>query len=218
MASNITPLDEFTSPVVVPDDGDAVNGTETLLTAQALADRTQFVFNRVPQAQTVTDFLVPLSSGMNTSITAVSPFDKPVWVYGMNTASPIGWLQNDISGTSQPQIGFDVGQFIPPAGSTLDSVTFHVEADGHGGSLPANLPELTLSRHGTDGVRTEIDAQIDTSASIGAYEANHTIALTSLSHTILANTQYRVELRGESGANSVTLVLLVTALELGWTP
>lgn len=47
MTTNITDVDEFTDPIVAPDDGDAANGTAFQLSPQGLANRTRWIINRL---------------------------------------------------------------------------------------------------------------------------------------------------------------------------
>ncbi len=215
MASNITPLDQFTSPVIVPDDGDAVNGTETLLTAQALADRSQFLFNRMPQGVAQTAYPVSMSA---ISIKGGS-FNNLSWLPG--TA---GWLQESLTSTFRPIA--DITQLLP-VGGTLDTIRAHVlgaaDSAPHGafpGALDAQLPFIQLvSLVRSTQVEATAGTVIDPSTSNAEYEVIHTIESTGLAVTVDPLKNYFIEFRGETGAGwGIVDSCAIVAFEIGWTP
>ncbi len=89
-----------------------------------------------------------------------------------------------------------------PDGVTLDSIEFTVVGGG-GVGLPAVMPRFRLRRHGfaADTTASSSDA-VDGSANIGAYNAIHTITLSSLATSVNASTRYVVEFVTESGAGA----------------
>lgn len=76
---------------------------------------------------------------------------------------------------------------------------------GAHGTLPANMPKLQLL-HSTltgDGARELVAEQVDTSATIGAYETYHSILISGLTEPILEGPYY-LKVIGESGSGATT--------------
>lgn len=214
MSININPVDEFTTVITIPTDGDLATGTEVALTTQALANREEnnnSRLNTVPQLVTTTNFLIDQMAGQPTML---GGFQDPSFLTG--PSAPGGWLQvtDNVS-----HVVFEIQNSLPRAGATLDTVTAYVVSDGgsHPGE-PVQLPELSLYRFTKEsGAKTTIDTQLDPFVSVAVYELPHTISLTSIGHTILADTRYGISVRGESGTNALALSFNLISLELGWT-
>lgn len=95
-----------------------------------------------------------------------------------------------------------------PHNNVLSTLSLRwIGATGHSafpGGAPV-MPSITLYRIDQDGTQTSIATVSDTSASAGAYEAAHSITLSSITHTI-DRTLYRyvLEVAGETGANFIS--------------
>ncbi len=213
MSINITPVDEFTATITVAEDGDAVNGTEKALTAQALANRSEFLFNRMPQGSVQTAYPVSMSS------IALQFSDN---VDSWELSSPNAWLQKSL--TSTKIVTADITHLLP-VGGTLDSVRARVDgiashAAGFPGALDPQLPfiQVTSVVRTTQALST-FGKVIDPSTSNAEYEQLHVIESPGLAVTIDPLSSYFIEFRGETGGGwgEIDSCALV-ALELGWTP
>jgi hypothetical protein len=75
-------------------------------------------------------------------------------------------------------------------------------ASGHG-DLPSSKPNLALVRQAPDGsATTNVASQTDTSGSVGAYEATHTITIADLT-SVPVDYVWEILITSESGTNSV---------------
>lgn len=114
--------------------------------------------------------------------------------------------------------------FLPirlQSGDTLNSVTVRVDGAGGGAThvgLPATLPAVEVFRvNSSTGAATSIAGPTtDASASLGAYESDHDITLSSIAETA-AGARYFVEIQGESGANAVNDALQLIGVSFGIT-
>jgi hypothetical protein len=97
----------------------------------------------------------------------------------------------------------------PPHGSTLTDVRVWILPAGGHAALPGTMPTITLATvHNAGGVTT-IGASTDTSLNVTAYQNNHAIALTGLSHVVDRSAfRYVVFFAGEASANAVNGLLL----------
>lgn len=213
MPANITPVDTFTAPVVVATDADAANGTEKLLTAQALVNRSEFLFNRVPQGSVQTAYPV------NMSAIAFQFSDN---VVSWELSSPSGWLQKNL--TSNRIVTVDITHLLP-AGGTLDSVRARLDGivshgAGFPGALDAQLPFIqVVSVVRTTGGASTFGKIVDPSTSNAAYEQTHVIESPGLAETVDPLKSYYIEFRGELGTGWGEInSCLLFALEIGWTP
>lgn len=92
-----------------------------------------------------------------------------------------------------------------PNGATLTDILIRVIGGGNV-ALPAVMPRFRLRKlDGTTNTVTASSAQVDGSANVGAYNAQHSIVMNGLSE-VIDNTIYRymIEFVSESGANAVT--------------
>lgn len=90
-----------------------------------------------------------------------------------------------------------------PHGATLTQVIVYLWGGAGHGALPGNMPSLTLYSVPSSGLDTAVGSQVDTSASVAAFEAAHSITL-AVSHTAdRVNTRLVAQLKAESGANSL---------------
>lgn len=92
-----------------------------------------------------------------------------------------------------------------PHGGVLQSVKVRLKGAGGHGALPSPMPEFTVYRVDDDGTATGLAAAtVDSSATTGAYQAAHTITLSSIAHTVnLTTYRYFVKLVGEGVTNFV---------------
>lgn len=124
-----------------------------------------------------------------------------------------GVIQTSVAGTPMfwvplPTIGED---------SQITEVVAVLSGDYTGGSahggLPASLPNLSLFRvdYQIGGI-TALGNQLDTSGSVGAYDAGHTITLTGLTEDISETRSHVAQIIGETGANSQINTMMVHAI------
>lgn len=117
-----------------------------------------------------------------------------------SAGSTFGWLQ-----TATPA-GNAISFHLPlRVGDELTTLTVLIEGGtgaGHGGSLPAVMPQLRIVQVATDGTETLLDSETDASATAAAYDAFHSFTWVG-SITPTDQDPIYVQVRGESGANSV---------------
>jgi hypothetical protein len=95
--------------------------------------------------------------------------------------------------------------FSIPDGATLTEVRVYCNGGGgHGGSLPAVMPKVTVSRRASTTASTVgLGNASDSSANAAAYDSAHEIAVTGLSQVANRGTyDFIVAIESESGANS----------------
>jgi len=166
---------------------------------QDLTNRTAYLAAHAPGASDVADKYLPISGAMRSS----SNHDK--WSGDAN-----GWSQIDVSTAAAIVIDLDV-----PVGATLTAIKAYVIAFGHG-ALPATMPTIQLVEYNVDAdTYTDLGSQVDTAASVGAYQAVHAITL-ALSDVVVAGKRYALIFTGETGANSVINTRL-TGVRASWT-
>jgi len=93
-----------------------------------------------------------------------------------------------------------------PNGCTITGWTFRLSGGIGHSALPADMPHVTLKRIDLSDIATSIGSQVtDTSATVGAYQAAHSISLSSLSEVVDTSTRrYFLQLTTESGANATS--------------
>lgn len=100
-----------------------------------------------------------------------------------------------------------------PRGCSIVGATATIKPAASHAALPATMPFIQLEWL-DPGVPTwnAILSQLDTSATVGAYDTLHTIAGTISPHVYDCSKVYRIRVRGESGANAalngITAVML----------
>jgi hypothetical protein len=114
------------------------------------------------------------------------------------------------AGTTRPywitQVTGNVPLWFPmrlPVGSVLNTIVAVVVGGAGHGALPAVMPEVTAysSTPGAMATLTTLGTQLDTSASVGLFQAAHVITISGLSHTVLSTLDYWLRVLPESGAN-----------------
>jgi len=121
-----------------------------------------------------------------------------------------GWIQQGIEAVSQACIHW---RLRATPGMTAISVQIGLRGNSHGG-LPSGKPRLSIYRHTIGAVLsppTELAAQSDSSATVGAYESDHTLTC-SISAVDTTLYYYSIRFKGESGSNSVAGGLWVDRL------
>lgn len=102
----------------------------------------------------------------------------------------------------------DITAFLPCGGHITD-ITAAIKGPGGHGSLPAVMPSLVLTKcdiaaYNSAPTITTVATAADTSATIGAYEAEHTLGATGIGEVCdPLSYRYNLVITGESGANSV---------------
>lgn len=137
----------------------------------------------------------------------------PAWIesaggavtWDRTASSPGGALiQTQVDTTAQYIAMFPLA--LPPGDDILGvSVVLHgtIGSAGSHGALPALMPQIALISVDSSGTQTTIATVTDSSASTGAYDANHTVVLTPGSpETVSGSNAYYVLVLGEAGSNS----------------
>lgn len=99
-----------------------------------------------------------------------------------------------------------------PNGSIITAFTAYLDgAPGHGG-LPGTMPIVHIMRiDAATRATTLVASQVDTSGSVGAYEARHAVSKSGLSITLdRTASAYYLRIDGETGANSVAGLVMDT--------
>jgi hypothetical protein len=91
-----------------------------------------------------------------------------------------------------------------PDGSTLVSVSVHLTGGPSHGGLPSTPPKMSIYEYdAVAGTTTLVTFAFDASASVGAYEADHTIAISGLTELVDRTTShFIVMLEGEAGTDA----------------
>jgi hypothetical protein len=204
MSHALTPVDAFTSPVTVPDDGDPKSAASVELPFQALADRVEFLRNRSWEAVA------------GRRIVTLAPFVASAgWSFNDSSVGPrYGLLQTDVA--SARRLFFS----LPNINARLVALRAYVHGNGSTigahGALPATLPVLRLRTFDVDtDTLTSVASATDAPANVAAYETSHSFGITGqnlLLSTPRLNTYLQFE--GETGANSVANALMLLALEV----
>lgn len=212
MPQNITDVNTYTAPIVVPADGDVEAAAGILASFQGLANRTEFLRNRVRAAYvTGQEYEVPLV-GATFSSNFIS---NASGVYQQSVVTSAGSLKFRLD---PPQAGAHItgirarvlpavtGRAAPPA--TLPALTLYSTAIALAGtSIPVGTVVATVS---------------GTYANTAAYEQIwdiSTVTAGALPATIASGTPavaYRLEFTGETGTNSVVNLNLI-GLYVTWS-
>lgn len=203
MPVNIVPVDTFAANFQAAADGDAVSQAIRVGVMQEYADALTYLRNRSIEALGGV-FQVPIAPvGLYYAAAA--------WVqrWGWDPVNN-GLVNHSVAGVDEIAIP------IPPLIDTsFSDITIRVDGDaGSGGphvGLPASMPRITLYRlDATAGTLTNVGNQVDPSAGIGAYDVIHSITYTPGAAQIIdSDTSYFLSVRGESGANSIALALVM---------
>lgn len=197
----VTGADAWVDQVRVIDDGDSCSNAEHGATATDLASRTTHLRNALPGVAPSIIVQVNLAA-----------FNADNWVPG-STISFGQWVNSDTTGA-----GFLVFHFPTNLKGKITAVKAHVMGTSAAGAghaaLPATKPVLTLVRHKFADGLTTVASQADPSATVGAYNAAHTIELTGLNATLEEGREYFIQLTGETGANAEDTKLRLSSLQV----
>jgi hypothetical protein len=216
MTTPLTDVDEYTSPVPVPTNGEGADAALALRPGyQALANRMHYARQRVEGlalSYTRLCGLTPIYiTGGNQFI-----FD---WVNGPG-GDAAGWKQNN---TGVSLIGFPLPLPKGDSVAELASVKIYFRPIGGGAThagLPGQQPQLQIFRQPTDGTTLQQVGTTSTLAagSVAAYEAPQSLTVSPAGGHVISNgDSYYARFAGESGANAL-VGLLVTRLEYVMTP
>jgi hypothetical protein len=203
----------------IPADGESVNSASVLAYVQEVANRLEYLRQRVPGANPVAniiDRVVAVEMG--------TPAFAADWVLnagqGVAALYPAYRQIAQAAATGGPVFDLDPvllnGQIIRTMAADV------VAKNGHAG-LPGTMPSLRLLKV-SRGVGTAyaaigglaatlVDTQNDTSPNTAAYELVHTISKTlAVPETVdLVNYSYRLQCNGEYGANWLISFLILQA-------
>jgi hypothetical protein len=204
MPQNITGTNVNTSPIVVPDNGDPVDGAGLALASQGLANVDTYIKDKIMGLSTDRYFsipLVPIYNGSN------------IWVQTLDFAGMPIWQQSTAAGG---ELMFPVPcvpwGFLKEAHINLSGLA------GTHGAMPAVKPRLRIWQRpntqllGADPILLSSiqSTTTDSAASVPAYEVIHTISKTGLSLSLDYPTVYLIDLIGESSTNAVANGLVLT--------
>jgi len=189
MPQNLTETPAPGGTVVAPVTGDPVTDASIIQGLQPLVNRVRYLEESQGIGETAIEFQQPLAGMIATDFAQSAPSGGDISPVQSDTTIPFAlWECPHV-----PLTGVLVGAqiVIDPSG-------------GHGG-LPANMPTLGLYRREMGGGSAALlGSQVDTSASVGAYEAEHLIEITGLSEDADdPHAMYVISFGGESGANSI---------------
>jgi hypothetical protein len=77
---------------------------------------------------------------------------------------------------------------------------------GQGAGLPSTMPAIALIRDNLDGTATVIGSQSDTSASVPAFTAYHSLSLTGLTAGLASGARYLIRLKNQSSAANMRVI------------
>jgi len=213
MAHALTESSTFTASVTVPDDGDVRNAASVETAFQALANRTKWLTDqRTSDNATLAtglgimnaaiDAIEALTPGIATSLTRAVSIPGAAIVntntrWALNASGD--WEQTGI--LSSGTLELPLADF--PKSGRISGISYRVAPGTGRGGLPGGMPVYKLLQYDafTD-TTTIISSVTDSSASVGAYEAAHTQAVTGLTHNISATSTYSLLIEGEWSTNA----------------
>lgn len=187
MPVNVTDVDEFTTPVNYPDDGEDADSGSILECIQDLANRTSWLKKRLWGFGTITNqwISVPLTPVVGSS-----------WAF---FEEPYAYRQQQVAAVA-----------VIPFPTVLNSMIIkeiEIRARGRGGhaSLPENPPRVEFYRQAAFASAELIASVSDSSGSVGTYEAGDTLDMTIPDDGLntVQGQAYYLKLRGEYGANAI---------------
>jgi hypothetical protein len=205
MPQNATETPEgYTTPLTLPADGDAVDGTGFKSFVDQIAKRFTFLRSRSYAGEAADQLQQPLF------VSAGAAFSAD-WGTLETVAAPLGIYQADVVGhfplyvpvTNLPKNGkiVGIGMYVDPAGSH--------------GALPAQQPRLRLYRvdPGSSSAATLIATAQDAQGSVGTYEVAHAVTEGSLTEVVAhdGGNVYFFEITGEDSTNALSGMKVTSA-------
>jgi hypothetical protein len=202
MPQNITGTNVNTSPIVVPDNGDPVDGAGLALATQGLANTITYTQDKILGIGPDRFIAIPMLPIMNFS---------NIWTNNVGDAGGMGyWIQSTNAGG---EIQFPLP--VLPFGF-LKEVYVWLVGQGHG-ALPANKPRLRVYKRlnvttvGGLFPSSSIEGATitDGSANVAAYEVVHSLAKTGMALALDYAHTYNISVIGESSTNAIANGLLL---------
>jgi hypothetical protein len=210
MPQNVPEIDEWTTPLTCPDNGDAVNGPTWIDAIKKIANRLNFVRQRAEGVAVGYTRMCPL-----VALGASSNF---VWTNGGGPSNnAYGWEHNN---TALAVIEFPLPVPKGDLVAKLVSVKIYFRPMGGHAGLPGNQPEFEVWRQPSDAtIKQQIGtSQLLASGSVPAYEAPQSLTVTPAGGHVISNgDNYLCVFASETGANAVA-GLTVTRLEIVTSP
>jgi hypothetical protein len=211
MSHGLTDTDSYDTPVTVPDPGDPRNAASVVVPFTALANRTAYFKRLVPGASDGAA-MMPMPAGRQDTIVGGT------WSWISGGTAPGLWVQTDISAATP--LDFEM---VLPDQITVTSVvaficgTAALGVGAHAG-LPATKPTLKFLEVDPGTAATTFSASVtDPSGTQAAYDAQHTIVLTTSRFVSSQFRRYLVRLTGEAGANAAILKLGLAGIQINYT-
>lgn len=128
-------------------------------------------------------------------------FNDSEWTSGTNA---MWFIQATAPGSGGTRFPVSWVLDVPP-GSTITGITWYVAPAGGHGALPGQLPELLVRElNPANGTSANVVSMTDTSASVVAYEAPHTVSSGVLSYATTEGRTVIATMYGEKGPNEVS--------------
>lgn len=202
MPADITDVSEYTDPIVVPTNGDAVNGEGLLELAQGLSNRTAYLHDAVLGLGTGGAAYANNLNGL------YNPSSRFAFIPDtIDSEVVMGWSQ-----TSVTDAGMLLFKLDTPKVGTLDAVIVKLAHSGTHSGMPGTMPNIKVYSQSYavgPAARVELDTQVDTSANETAYESLHSITIFGLGAVCAEGVEYFLELTGENGANKQPGLMLI---------
>lgn len=203
MTTAIVPVNAYGASLSIPADGEAVSSASVLLYMQEVANRLEFLRQRLPGANPVANIL---NIGRFAADAIILP-SSTVWARSFsNVFAPV--VNNLVLSSTEV--------FLMPiplvAGTVIRNFAAIARGAGAHAGLPAVMPKVELVK--LDGLGylgaavapsyTSVDNQSDTSGTTAAYQVAHLITKTlGAPQTVGVNEAWALRMTGESGANAL---------------
>lgn len=208
--NSVTPSSAWTS-VTSPQSTASGDVPGILTPVQALANRTKYIEDRVLGVGA----LLTQSIGM-------TPLNSPTgWTWSSTAgAGAVVWVQSNVA--SAVEFWVALSPPINKVGATINRVILSVIGDlagggAHGGVLPTAKVKLALIQQTfANAAFTVVNETTDTSGTAATYEAIHTFATATVSHTLVDGSAYYVRVRGETGGSAIANALAIQTILVEW--
>lgn len=199
MTVPITPVNAFGASLVIPADGEPANSASILQYVQELANRVEYVRQRVPGA-------TPIGAPINLRVPLLGlPVTPANWSW---FASGGPFYQTTVN--TPQEIYLPLPSLVPGVQIRGYQVTIN-PAGAHAG-MPGAKPQVRLFRQPNNTlIGNTVSTTVDPSAILGTYETYHDIAGTGLTEVVASGFQYYLIFRNEFGANALSGLNLTDA-------